>query len=467
MTNIKEYPINPGGMSDKVSIIIPCYKQAHFLPDAIESALAQTYTNIEVIVVNDGSPDNTSEVARSYGDNVILIEQENAGLSAARNTGIRNATGTYILPLDADDKIDPDFITKTIGIDDIVCTGLHTFGNEDRCWITDCERPEYQHFIQRNRINCCSLYKKSMWEAIGGYDEGMKMGFEDWDFWIRATRAGYTVSIVREWLFWYRKHSVSMFRDAQERRQQIIDYMMTKYAASEPIDVVYALSDDSQHDDMEMRYSLRSMERYTTGWRNIYIIGHLPHWLHNVNYIAHPDINAKAQNIMDKLIAACQDDRISENFLFINDDHFFNQQLDVSVYPYYHSDAAQSAILARPYYDTYREIVVNTMQLIPGAAYYDIHKPIIYNKTKFMQMVAATPYKEYDHGLLVKSSYCHHAGVDGIEMPDCVIGHECTTEEIKELIKDADVWSIHDYAINDDMLNYLEERYPVASRWEF
>ena len=87
-------------LGDKVSIIIPCYKQAHFLAEAIESALAQDYDNFEVIVVNDGSPDNTSEVAKRYP--VSLIEQENKGLSAARNAGIKASTGSWILPLDAD-----------------------------------------------------------------------------------------------------------------------------------------------------------------------------------------------------------------------------------------------------------------------------------------------------------------------------------------------------------------------------
>lgn len=86
---------------DSVSVVIPCYGQAHWLPDAIESALAQTVP-CEVIVVNDGSPDNTSSVAQNYA--VTLVEKENGGLSSARNAGIKKATGKWILTLDADDK---------------------------------------------------------------------------------------------------------------------------------------------------------------------------------------------------------------------------------------------------------------------------------------------------------------------------------------------------------------------------
>ncbi len=212
----------------KVSIIIPCYNQAHFLDDAIKSALEQTYKNTEIIVVDDGSPDNVKEVVSKY-PTVIFIKKENGGLSSARNAGIEIATGTYILPLDADDKLHPTFIAETIGKDDIVSTGLRTFGNENRNWITDLIKPEYKDFYERNHINCCSLFKREVWEELGGYDEQMKDGFEDWDLWIRATKGGYSVTVVRKFLFFYRKHSVSMFKEAHKKRESIIAYMRGKY----------------------------------------------------------------------------------------------------------------------------------------------------------------------------------------------------------------------------------------------
>ncbi len=89
----------------RVSIIIPCYGQAQYLSDAIDSALSQTYPNIEVIVVNDGSPDNTEGIARPYGDRIIYLEQENRGLATARNTGIAKSSGQWLQFLDADDLI--------------------------------------------------------------------------------------------------------------------------------------------------------------------------------------------------------------------------------------------------------------------------------------------------------------------------------------------------------------------------
>src|SRR5437868_12767968 len=97
-----------------VSIIIPCYNQAEFLSEAIDSALAQTYRPIEVLVVNDGSPDETEKVARSYGERIEYISRDNGGLSAARNTGIARARGCYLKFLDSDDQLHPAQIARQV-----------------------------------------------------------------------------------------------------------------------------------------------------------------------------------------------------------------------------------------------------------------------------------------------------------------------------------------------------------------
>src|ERR671914_179204 len=90
-----------------VSVVIPCYNQAHFLGEAIESVLAQNYPHFEVVVIDDGSTDNTSEVASRY-PGVRCIRQENQGLAGARNTGIRHSSGSYLVFLDSDDRLLPD-----------------------------------------------------------------------------------------------------------------------------------------------------------------------------------------------------------------------------------------------------------------------------------------------------------------------------------------------------------------------
>lgn len=208
----------------KVTIVIPCYNHAQYLPEAIESALAQTIP-CEVIVVNDGSTDNSSEIAKKYP--VKVIDKENGGLSSARNAGIKEATGEWILTLDSDDKIDPKFIEKTIGKNDIVATGQQEFGDTNRAWFP---RNEIFHelFQFGNQINCCSLYKKKVWETIGGYDENMREGYEDWDFWYRATKAGFKISVVPELLFFYRKHGTSMVTHAIKNHDRLKQYILCK-----------------------------------------------------------------------------------------------------------------------------------------------------------------------------------------------------------------------------------------------
>src|SRR4051812_308036 len=100
-------------MNPEVSIIMPCYKQAAYLPDALDSVLAQTFANWECIVISDGSPDNVAEIAGEYTqkkDRIRFYATENGGVSVARNFGIARAKGKYILPLDADDKISPNYV---------------------------------------------------------------------------------------------------------------------------------------------------------------------------------------------------------------------------------------------------------------------------------------------------------------------------------------------------------------------
>src|SRR5215213_4115846 len=121
MTQSHDRPENPEGVrrgsreprgkqevvARLVSVVIPCYNLAHFLGEAIESVLAQSYPNFEIIVVDDGSPDNTSEVAARY-PGVRLVRQENQGLSGARNAGLARSEGEYVVFLDADDRLLPE-----------------------------------------------------------------------------------------------------------------------------------------------------------------------------------------------------------------------------------------------------------------------------------------------------------------------------------------------------------------------
>jgi hypothetical protein len=225
--------------NDGTSVVIPCYNQGEFLAGAIESALSQTRPPLEVIVVNDGSSDDTSGVARRYGKAVHLIEQPNRGLSAARNIGISEARGRWVLALDADDELEPNALEKMFGDDDIVSPAVRCFGASDSVWHPPLPHPRVEDFLERNHATGAgSLFLREVWEVVGGYDEAMLDGWEDWDFWIRATHAGFSVTILPEPLLRYRTyahsraHRPSSAHRAREKEAKIRAYMSAKYRAA-------------------------------------------------------------------------------------------------------------------------------------------------------------------------------------------------------------------------------------------
>lgn len=188
----------------KVSVVIPCYNQGRYLGEAIESALAQTEAPIEVIVVDDGSTDDTARVAGKYP--VKLIRQKNRGVSAARNAGIAVATGQSIVCLDADDRLRPEFIAKLNGLDDIVSCDVMTFGAKQVKWAPPLSTPKLADFLRSNHAAGCSLFNRDFWEKVGGYDEE-GAGLEDWDFWTRCVHAGASVWVAHEVLLDYRVYA--------------------------------------------------------------------------------------------------------------------------------------------------------------------------------------------------------------------------------------------------------------------
>jgi len=210
----------------KVSIVIPVFNQEDYIEDAIKSALGQTYSDFEVIVVNDGSTDRSAEIARSFEPDVRVVDQKNKRQAAARNTGIRVANGEFILPLDADDLISGNYLKKTVPLmeDDrvaIVATGMQYFG----------ERHEYIHPVgvswriekESNELPCCSLIRNKVLTEVGGYNESPLIhGMEDWDLWLKILGSGYEVSIIDEPLFFYRVHSGSTCSQVNSRREEIV-----------------------------------------------------------------------------------------------------------------------------------------------------------------------------------------------------------------------------------------------------
>ena len=225
-------------MNNKISIIVPCYNQAQYLDEALQSVLNQTYTHWECIIVNDGSVDNTEEVAKKWVERdsrFIYIKKENGGLSSARNYGISNAKGIYILPLDADDIISSDYALLAVKSfqDDtslkVVYCKAEKFENEEGLW----HLPPFslKALAMQNMIFCTALFRKSDWDLVGGYDEKMNFGWEDWEFWIAVLKNGGNVKIIDEVGFYYRMKPNSMIQILDvEKKDKLLNYMSVKHA---------------------------------------------------------------------------------------------------------------------------------------------------------------------------------------------------------------------------------------------
>jgi len=229
---VKKIELVPRMNSAFVSIIIPCYNQAKYLPDAVASVVKQTYQNWECLIVNDGSPDNTSAVARElitkYSDKRIrLVEKMNGGLADARNAGIKVSRGEYWVPLDSDDMIAPTFLEKTVQIlgnnttVGFVYTDIQHFGMANNLFpLPDFNAHTVVHI---DNICCvCSLVRREVWEKVGGYNVNMKEGYEDWDFWVGCIEKGWKGHRIPEPLFMYRKTRSSMLGDANKKREKLI-----------------------------------------------------------------------------------------------------------------------------------------------------------------------------------------------------------------------------------------------------
>lgn len=213
----------------RVSIIIPCFNAGDLLTEAVDSALGQTHADVEVVVVNDGSTDSrTLEVLAGLDHpRVKVIHQANGGPSAARNRAVEAATGEFILPLDADDRFDPTYAAKALAaiatrpdVGIVYCDALR-FGAASGVW----QLPAYtvREMVIDNVIFCSSLYRRADWEAVGGYNEKLRHGMEDYEFWIKLIAMGRQVVKLPEPLFHYRIQESSRTTQFMENNATVVE----------------------------------------------------------------------------------------------------------------------------------------------------------------------------------------------------------------------------------------------------
>lgn len=201
-----------------LSIIVPCYNQAEYLSETLESVTNQNLTDWECIIVNDGSPDNTEEIAMNWVEKDARFKyyhKENSGLANTRNFGIKHSIGKYILPLDSDDKISNDYTLEAIDILEnnanvkIVYSKAMKFGIETGEWDL-LPYSYYNELFFRNCIHCSGIYRRLDYDKTIGYNPNMKEGWEDYDFWLSLLTEDDRVVKIDKFHFLYRIKNISM-----------------------------------------------------------------------------------------------------------------------------------------------------------------------------------------------------------------------------------------------------------------
>lgn len=231
-----------------VSIIIPCYNYAQYVEHAIKSVLEQTYQNIEIIVINDGSTDSSHAVISKLQKrhNFKYIKQENQGIIATRNKGVGLARGEYLVQLDADDLLDSLYIEKTLELAqkdkaDIVYTQAHLFGRVD--FITDYPDFNIEYLKHNNFIHASALIHKSVF-IKRKYDSYLNdKWYEDWDLFLDACLDGHTAVLCKSTQLHYRKHEKPDSRsdDFENKFKEILvrHHVLSKQNAKHPKQMWY------------------------------------------------------------------------------------------------------------------------------------------------------------------------------------------------------------------------------------
>ena len=228
-----------------VSFVIPCYRQAKFLGDAIDSVFGQTFPDFEVVVVDDGNvPSETEEIASVVGrynsDDVRLIHLEtNRGLATARNMGFRESHGQWVVPLDADDKIDKTWLEKCLSAvrldpNNFAYTdSILWWPDESREKMLESHEYDFNELLTRVTWPCTILVSRRAWEQAGGYKPQMSTagGWEDWEFAVAIGENGVCGTRVPEPLFYYRQHSPEQMRHTAEKNKTLLQETMRRLHA--------------------------------------------------------------------------------------------------------------------------------------------------------------------------------------------------------------------------------------------
>ncbi len=205
-------------VAPRITFVVPCHNLGAYLDEALESVFAQTVQTFDVIVVDDGSTDEATRrvLDRCERPRTRVFRTENRGLSAARNFGTARTSAEYLCALDADDRLAPAYLERSLAVLDadpslaFASHWVRTFGEDERDWTP--ERCDLAAVLDTNTLNGAALVRREVVVAVGGWDESFREGCEDWDFWLTLLERGYRGTIIPEVLFHYRRRPGSMSR---------------------------------------------------------------------------------------------------------------------------------------------------------------------------------------------------------------------------------------------------------------
>lgn len=237
------------------------------------------------------------------------------------------------------------------------------------------------------------------------------------------------------------------------------------------MDVVYVLGTGSLWKNNEMRYSLRSIEKYLKGYDNVFIVGECPDWTTNVIHLPCPDVRKRKElSIMRKIMTACTHQYVSDDFVFFNDDHFVLRPIDTKDIKYwYNSTLDERSMYAEG--PNMRKIE-NTIEIMPDESnFFDIHVPMIYNKEEFRRVMEDPDIKWEEKDYLVKTLYSNMSILPAVThntefMSDCKISTILGYDVLKERIKERYFFSIGPKGVRADLKRLMNELYPDKSKYE-
>lgn len=220
-------------MNPIISAIMPCYNQAKYMPEALQSLLDQDYPHWECIMVNDGSPDNTEEVAKLWIEKdkrFKYFRKENSGVCDTRNYGVDQAIGEYIVPLDGDDKLGHHYFSEAIKAFTkdpeikLIYSDTILFGDVNEKKIN----PDFvfEKMLTENQIYNSAIFRKSDFLEAGGYNLNMFDGIEDWDFYLSLIKPNDRVIKLNDFHYYYRIKEVSrsmrIFRETEKNDAMLL-----------------------------------------------------------------------------------------------------------------------------------------------------------------------------------------------------------------------------------------------------